>query len=474
MAERTKYDVAMLHVRRFMETLGRIRRGVPETQQDQQVISQMSPKHSPRKEMPIRRKYGHQWDAMMEWLEHGIPTFATPEEGLASLNLIQIPDQYQPVMEKGKYANIKISYKRAERKIPLEARHLFAAKIQSLEYWNVVPVWTEMEILCGCVHENIVDIHGFFAVDENMGLVRGAAAAGPSTSSQQPGAAAAYHPRNEMRDFYLMLEYATAGNLRDEIKRFRKIEGREEAGIPESGAIYYMKQIGAGVEYLHQKLIAHCDLHPGNIFMKYAPDGTKICLIGDFGIAHIYKETSKEFSLLSGDCIKLSLVVAQMLDKDQRRQSLEARDVIQSRKLDGMTITLFMSYPWFRMEAVPPIPKTPTPLLPDEAVEDMGYLPSVEHPGRRRTESQPQPPPPSFTQRMAHTVRSIPSLVLGRARGTSSTEATTGATGSTRHQSGVETSHTGSGHRSLSHGLRERARSFGQTVSRPFRRNPRR
>ena len=57
--------------------------------------------------------------------------------------------------------------------------------------------------------------------------------------------------------------------------------------IPESGAPYYAKQILSGVQYIRDKGIVHNGLHSGNVFLTYNRDGSKRCMLGDFGCAYI-------------------------------------------------------------------------------------------------------------------------------------------------------------------------------------------
>ncbi|XP_055823735.1 mitogen-activated protein kinase kinase kinase 18-like [Solanum dulcamara] len=73
--------------------------------------------------------------------------------------------------------------------------------------------------------------------------------------------------------FNLMMEYMSGGTLTDEI---RKQSGR----IEERLMGYYTKQILLGLEYLHSRGIAHCDIKGHNILL--GKTGAKIA---DFGCA---------------------------------------------------------------------------------------------------------------------------------------------------------------------------------------------
>ena len=78
--------------------------------------------------------------------------------------------------------------------------------------------------------------------------------------------------------FCILMEYANAGTLPVEILR------QANRHMTEDGARYYMRELIAGVSYLHSKNIVHDDLHMGNVVLKYNPDGrAKRCLICDLG-----------------------------------------------------------------------------------------------------------------------------------------------------------------------------------------------
>ncbi|XP_021959594.2 uncharacterized protein LOC110855496 [Folsomia candida] len=52
-----------------------------------------------------------------------------------------------------------------------------------------------------------------------------------------------------------------------------------------------LRQVAAGLRYVHEKFFIHRDLKPGNIFCKIEPTGSLKWKIGDFGLAVVSKET---------------------------------------------------------------------------------------------------------------------------------------------------------------------------------------
>ena len=78
--------------------------------------------------------------------------------------------------------------------------------------------------------------------------------------------------------FCILMEFANAGTMSTEIKRY------PARRLPEAGARHYMIEIISAVSFLHDSNIAHCCLHISNILLNYNKDGvTKRCLISDFG-----------------------------------------------------------------------------------------------------------------------------------------------------------------------------------------------
>lgn len=75
---------------------------------------------------------------------------------------------------------------------------------------------------------------------------------------------------------YLIMEYATGGELFDYIVSKDRLSERE--------ACKYYLQIVHGIEYLHGKGIAHRDLKPENLLL----DGAKNLKIVDFGLSNQY------------------------------------------------------------------------------------------------------------------------------------------------------------------------------------------
>ena len=77
---------------------------------------------------------------------------------------------------------------------------------------------------------------------------------------------------------YLILEYASGGELFDFIVKKGKIE--------ESLAAKFLQQLISGVEYLHKLNIVHRDLKPENLLLD---DDCNIKIV-DFGLSNFYKQ----------------------------------------------------------------------------------------------------------------------------------------------------------------------------------------
>ena len=78
-------------------------------------------------------------------------------------------------------------------------------------------------------------------------------------------------------NIYLMMEYASGGELFDYIVAQDRLSERE--------SFKFYSQIVAGMEFLHQRQIAHRDLKPENLLL----DKYKNLKIVDFGLSNTYK-----------------------------------------------------------------------------------------------------------------------------------------------------------------------------------------
>jgi serine/threonine protein kinase len=320
--------------------------------------------------------YENQDGAIQEWLVSGLTTFPTSKEGLKSVRWKILDKDLYHQIQPGIVADIDLAYKETEKGLPLESRHLAIVKTQRLgSIAECTPAWTELEVLRGCMHKNIVDIYGHFAIDESAGI---------SDSPRVYGQGA------DPRKLVILLEYANAGTLNKEIQRYAPLPG--EYGIPripESGGLYYMLQICAGLKYLHYNKIVHGDLHGGNILLKYKPDGTKTCMLADFGYSLIIAPDEDITQPFPGDYYRRCSVtdismlpqIARDMMGDKKRLSPEAQQVLDLQRVhrDDLpkTVKQLLSFPWFSMNAVAPIPKAPTPLLLPGAAEKIGFASPV-------------------------------------------------------------------------------------------------
>ncbi|MBX5459284.1 MAG: serine/threonine protein kinase [Thermogemmatispora sp.] len=89
---------------------------------------------------------------------------------------------------------------------------------------------------------------------------------------------------------YLVTQYAAGGSLR---QRLRQAGGRP---LPLAEAVAILTQVGAALQYAHERGIIHRDLKPENIL--FAADGS--ALLADFGIALQLTSRSLEATSLSG------------------------------------------------------------------------------------------------------------------------------------------------------------------------------
>ena len=231
-----------------------------------------------------------------------------------------------------------------------------------------------------------------------------------------------YTSSPDYRFFWILLEYANAGDLAKEIRRYR------ELSISEPGARYYMLQICAGVQYMHHKKIIHNDLHTKNVLLKYKPDNTKVCMLCDFGLSIIVAPDRPIVS--QGDVTDVRHILKTMIK--HKSKSNEADQVIngywEGHSLPT-TIAELLEFPWFNGPVHAPIPKEPTPLLQPEVIERIGFLPPIDPAGTTSKPRVAHPPPndteavtrsdsrgSSFAHRMRERLRNIPHHVRTRIR----------------------------------------------------------
>ena len=460
--------------KRFRRFLSRLRSARPLDEADSDSVSHLAVDYENRKEEPIH--YNNQAKAQDEFYRNGFRTFPTAEAGLASMGWKELPAGSGPEIKEGRDAHILLAYKLSDCGLPFESRHICLAKIQNLTYPD--RLWAEVEILRGLVHEHIVGFRGMFGVD-------------PECNKRKATT------EKDNRLLWLLLEYASAGDLGKEVKRF------EKKSIDEPGSRYYMLQICSGVGYMHSKAIIHGDLHPGNILLKYKPDGTKTCLICDFGWSEIIKPFKDIHDMtFRSEIISLTGILRYMMSKIEEK-SAEAEQILSGRRAGfpvPTTVTHFLTFPWFDGPVRAPIPKSPSPLLPPEVVRQIGYLPpvgsteSVSPPVEPLTESPGRVPDSArktFAQRLRQRFTSAPRPVKERAgsplwgaeeaerEDTKYEEFAFGHSPPAgpsrgRRQQQADDEEKAESRPSVGSRIRDRMRSMGQAIARPFRKSSRR
>ena len=79
------------------------------------------------------------------------------------------------------------------------------------------------------------------------------------------------------RQLYLIMEFASGGELFDHIVESQRLKEHE--------AIKFLRQIVSGVEVIHRNFVVHRDLKPENLLL----DGNKNLKIVDFGLSNTFK-----------------------------------------------------------------------------------------------------------------------------------------------------------------------------------------
>ncbi|KCV68294.1 CMGC/CDK protein kinase [Fonticula alba] len=86
-------------------------------------------------------------------------------------------------------------------------------------------------------------------------------------------------------DFYIAMEYASYGELKQFLKNFPRLLRPNEVKM-------LMQQLLSAVDHLHDKWIIHRDLKPSNLFL----DARGHLKVGDFGLARAFGSPVKEMS----------------------------------------------------------------------------------------------------------------------------------------------------------------------------------
>ncbi|KAL9554938.1 hypothetical protein MBANPS3_002595 [Mucor bainieri] len=80
---------------------------------------------------------------------------------------------------------------------------------------------------------------------------------------------------------FVFLPLYHGGSLQD------RLDDPSMSGLDERNAIFLMKQLFAGLDYLHDKGIIHCDIKPSNILLAARYTDAPRLVIADFGISMI-------------------------------------------------------------------------------------------------------------------------------------------------------------------------------------------
>ena len=118
-----------------------------------------------------------------------------------------------------------------------------------------------------------------------------------------------FHVLITTKSAYFSLEFCDAGSLQDECKRF------PGDAMPKRYARYFLRQIIQGLSYMHVRGVAHNDLKPSNVLLRWHSDGDNIVAkIADFGLSRRIKtapdETGHQQIVLGTRCNGTNLFLA--------------------------------------------------------------------------------------------------------------------------------------------------------------------
>ncbi|XP_020288613.1 serine/threonine-protein kinase PLK1-like isoform X2 [Pseudomyrmex gracilis] len=180
-------------------------------------------------------------------MKHGVPksnSFAnvTSKRNVEFIRVPELNKVYRQGKLMGKGGFAKVYLVTNERTKEIYACKVIPRTVKKKQTHHILKIQQEIDIHKKLNHENVVKMHEAF-----------------STCS----------------DVYMLLEACPQKTLMH-VLHYRKC-------LTEPETRYYMKQIVAGVEYIHSQNIIHRDLKPGNMFLSTE----MIVKIGDFGLATI-------------------------------------------------------------------------------------------------------------------------------------------------------------------------------------------
>jgi len=96
---------------------------------------------------------------------------------------------------------------------------------------------------------------------------------------------------------YIVMEYATGGDLSQKIKAQRDVGEH----LPERSVMVPFAQLSAALHFVHSRKILHRDLKPANVFVCGSGDlASSTCKLGDFGLGKMFEGTTFEAMSMVG------------------------------------------------------------------------------------------------------------------------------------------------------------------------------